>query len=54
MILSNTADATAEAVNSDFLFLSGIHRLHDNEKPIGVAPVVLRGSSFLFPDDALG
>jgi hypothetical protein len=43
----------AEVVNSDFLFLSDIHRLHDNKKPIGIARVVLRGSSLLFPDDAL-
>src|ERR1700730_11411665 len=31
----------------------GIHRLHDNEKPIGIARVILRGSGLLFPDDAL-
>ena len=42
-----------EAVYSDFLFLSRIHRLYDDEKPIGVAAVVFDGSSFLVLDDAL-
>jgi len=47
------ARCDADVVDSDFLFLRGIHWIYDNKKPIGGAPVLFGGQSFLVSDDAV-